>query len=173
MALLIAASSVNMLAFNGSDALSVCMNTLAVVFILDADNAMYVYGLTQTQRDDYEANHKVRLTGEEQRRLEKVKVSWVATSVAFAAVAEGFYLVGLSRFAMGLLLLVSTQVFPAAIESAFGAHGAVSGRSEQAKAFFVLLFRRGVAGWFATMVAGLIMPPALRDQVINPGSGVD
>lgn len=51
-----------LIAYRGFDALNVCMNTVAVIFILEVDNLLYAQLLSEAVRSHFEENHQVLLT---------------------------------------------------------------------------------------------------------------
>jgi hypothetical protein len=44
------------------DALSICMNTVAIFFIFDLDSLLYSHGISSKERTRFEASHHIYLT---------------------------------------------------------------------------------------------------------------
>ena len=57
----------------GGDALSVCMNTVAIMFMTDADNIAYNVGLAQLQKARMETAGRVALTTKDSERLQQTE----------------------------------------------------------------------------------------------------
>lgn len=60
----------------GSDAFNICMNTVAILFILDFDNVIYASGVSTKLKAAFERYHHVLLTAEDERKLERVKLGY-------------------------------------------------------------------------------------------------
>ena len=63
---------------NGGDALSVCFNTVALLFMTDVDNIAYELGMPERWRAMVEARGRVALTDEAANALATTKVVHVA-----------------------------------------------------------------------------------------------
>ena len=63
--------------YKGSDAVSIIMNAVAVLFSLEVDNIIYAQGLTQQLRKEFEGNYRIHISSEDQARLERAKMAWL------------------------------------------------------------------------------------------------
>ena len=59
---IITACSVMLVVTTGSDAVSICMNTVATLFILEADNLLFEYGLDHNDTEEVRSTAQVALT---------------------------------------------------------------------------------------------------------------
>ena len=94
----------------GGDALSVCLNSVAIVFILEIDNAIFTLGIAERLRARVETNGRVQLSEEEAEMFARTKPLHVCLVVAYlvgsaVAVSELFESVGTS------VLLLATFAF--------------------------------------------------------------
>ena len=76
--------------FHGSDALSVCMNTVAILFIFEVDNAMFTVGTAERVRTRVETVGRVEIQEAEARKLARTK--WIYTGMVTIAVLAGVQL---------------------------------------------------------------------------------
>lgn len=53
----------------GGDSLSICFNTVAILFMAEADNMAYIFGLAEPQKARMELAGRIELTGEDAQRL--------------------------------------------------------------------------------------------------------
>ena len=89
--------------FKGGDALSVCMNTVAVLFLTEIDDVLFNYGVGERIRDRAKVAGRVELGPAEEDMLAKTKMSHVVLlffavvmAVKQMEVAKDGYLVGTS-----------------------------------------------------------------------------
>jgi hypothetical protein len=57
----------------GGDAINVCLNAVAVLFLTDLDNAMFQYGLADNLREEVEKKGKVPVNADEQKTITILK----------------------------------------------------------------------------------------------------
>jgi hypothetical protein len=73
-----------MLVFHrGSDAFNLCMNTVAVLFVLDIDNIIYNHGVPDKISQEFEAHHHLLLDEREHGMLEKTKSVYMIVLPAY------------------------------------------------------------------------------------------
>lgn len=61
----------------GGDAINVCLNAVAVLFLTELDNAMFLFGLSDTLRSEVEGMGKVPINRDEQRAFTVLKVFYL------------------------------------------------------------------------------------------------
>lgn len=101
---------------HGSDALSVCMNTISLLFILKIDNVVYAAGLREKLRSSLEMRLHQVLSAEDAAKLETVKLIYLLVVPIF--IAAQLILIGYQTFCslcsgdvVGIFLMV---LFPVA-----------------------------------------------------------
>lgn len=67
----------------GGDALSVCLNSVAIIFILEVDNALFTFGMAERVRARVEANGRVQLSDEEAAMFARTKPLHVCLVVVY------------------------------------------------------------------------------------------
>ena len=99
----LAASIPMMVAFKGGDALSVCMNTVAIVFLTEVDDVMFNYGIGERVRERAKVAGRVPLAKNEEEKLSRTKgvhVFLVTVSVIGGVIHMGYdesgYLFGMT-----------------------------------------------------------------------------
>ena len=97
-------SSVSFLVImRGGDSLSVCFNTLAILFMVEADNMAYDFGLAEAHRARMEAAGRIELTIENSNRLTQTRMIYVPVIIGyivFAVVMRTIFFNMLSGFFM-------------------------------------------------------------------------
>jgi hypothetical protein len=73
--------------FRGGDSLSVCFNTVAILFMAEADNMAYHFGLAEPQKARMETDGRVALTTEDSQRLQQTKMVYLPVIIAGIAIA--------------------------------------------------------------------------------------
>jgi hypothetical protein len=98
----------------GGDALSVCFNTVAIIFLVEIDNISYHVGLGELQKARVESVGRVMLSDAEAKNLAWLKVMYVPitfvcvlTSVAMMDAFQGFAFI---LFMGGLVAPVVTAI---------------------------------------------------------------
>ena len=61
----------------GGDAINVCLNAVAVLFLTELDNAMFLFGLSDTLRSEVEGMGKVPINRDERRAFTVLKVFYL------------------------------------------------------------------------------------------------
>jgi hypothetical protein len=106
--------------FRGGDSLSVCFNTVAILFMAEADNMAYHFGLAEPQKARMETDGRVVLTTEDSQRLHEIKmvylpviIAGIVTTVMIrhigAAVMGGFAVMGTAEAARALFFEKTKQ----------------------------------------------------------------
>jgi hypothetical protein len=122
--------------FRGGDSLSVCFNTVAILFMTEADNMAYHFGLAEPQKARMETDGRVALTTEDAQRLRETKMVYLPVLIA------------------GITIVVMTR----RIQAAFGGGFATMAVAEAVR---VLLFEemkqkpKGVAMALVRFVGGV------------------
>jgi hypothetical protein len=104
--LLLSTSSPQMIVHRGSDAYSMCMHTVAVLFLLEIDNVIYAQEISAKLAAKFQAHHHMDISQRDGLLLERVKF-------------EHFFLVPL--FVVGSLLIIQHL----AIHVDLGSFGAI------------------------------------------------
>jgi hypothetical protein len=73
--------------FRGGDSLSVCFNTVAILFMAEADNMAYHFGLAEPQKARMETDGRVALTTEDSQRLQETKMVYLPVIIVGISVA--------------------------------------------------------------------------------------
>jgi hypothetical protein len=68
-------TSAVMVVYQGGDALSICVNTIALLFLLDLDNVVYMFGLDERTRTRVEKAGRVELNEEDARGIDRIKTA--------------------------------------------------------------------------------------------------
>eukprot|EP01044_Picomonas_judraskeda_P015661 COSAG03_NODE_2662_length_2536_cov_1.940792_2_plen_419_part_01 len=73
--------------WRGSDALSVALNIISVLFLLEVDNIVYEYGLPQKVRSEVELRGRVSLDADTQNKWNRVNSMWICVNAIFFPLA--------------------------------------------------------------------------------------
>jgi hypothetical protein len=87
--LLVVMAATILVLFHGGDALSVCMNTVAILFIFEVDNAMFAVGTAERVRARVEAAGRVEIGDDEAAELARKK--WLHVVGVTATVLVGVH----------------------------------------------------------------------------------
>ena len=71
----------------GGDALSICLNTVAILFMVEIDNIAYSIGLSERARSNFELLGRIKLEDAEAAALVKSKATHVSLIVATVLLA--------------------------------------------------------------------------------------
>lgn len=78
----------------GGDALSVCFNAVALLFLLSVDDLMFAIGMNERARAEVEVKGRVELKGDDVKRLWRTKIvhlSLVMVVVVFSVLVGGSF----------------------------------------------------------------------------------
>uniref|UniRef100_A0A7S3BPC4 Protein RFT1 homolog n=1 Tax=Haptolina ericina TaxID=156174 RepID=A0A7S3BPC4_9EUKA len=154
--------------YRGSDALSICLNALAVLFVFEADSIIYSYGFSDRLKESFEVGLKVlSLDSRDEARLEAMRAAQLVLAPLFCI---GIILL-FGRCAdqnVNHSVLISTlAVVPPVVEVAFGAHG--NARPEK----FLLRTCRQLAGVLLVTVLASLVPRIDRGHFDWPSTTSD
>jgi hypothetical protein len=113
----------------GGDSLSVCFNTVAILFMAEADNMAYHLGLSEPQKARMETDGRVALTTKDSQRLQGTKMVYLPVIIAGIAIGvmardgnyyfmHGFVMMNLAE-AVRVLLFDETKQKPKGVAMAF------------------------------------------------------
>ena len=130
---------------NGGDALSVCFNTVALLFMTDVDNAAYELGIPEQWRAMVDARGRVALTDEAANALATTKVVHVV--IVMLCILGNVWVLGTPGWQDGFAMVFFNVV-------AFWIGGmieeCVAGATPKEKACgSAKVFATGTCGWFA------------------------
>ena len=157
--------------YRGSDALNICLNALAVLFVLEAYNIIYSYGLSDQLKDAFEDGlQRLTLGSSDKARLEAMRAAQLVL-VPFLCIGI-ILLVGRSadQNINHSVLIAVLAVAPGSVEAAFGVHS--TARTENP---LLLMCRRLAAVLLVSVAASLVpridrghfyWPPAVSDIFI-------
>ena len=108
----IVTSCVQLVLFKGGDALNVCFNTIAVLFMMEIDNFAYVVGLSEPVRTNVEVRGRVELDSDRINALRRAKLAHVVCIpivVVFAVWSAPWFLGPFSMFLVQPAFLLAGQ----------------------------------------------------------------
>jgi hypothetical protein len=102
----------------GADAFSMCMNTVAVIFILEIDNVMYAHGLSPKRIEEFESYHHSPILEKHHALLERQKKLYFIVIPAFVLTSLLLVQHVSELIASGsAIVLLFVMVFPWAVMS--------------------------------------------------------
>ena len=162
--------------YRGADALNICLNALAVLFVLEADNVVYSNGLSDRLKKAFEADFLQKLTlgqGDEERLEAMRAAQLVLVPILCVGTIQLFGRSSDQNLNHAVLISV-LMVLPLTLEVAFGVHRVRRAPCNAARVERLLLLAcRRAAGVLLVSVVASMVPRINRRSWDPPPSSSD
>ena len=95
----------NLVLYKGGDALSVLLNTVAVLFLLDVDNIIFSTALSDKVRAQVEEAGRVQVTAAQATRMARTKLAHIVLVIGFVLVSVSTRLTYLKAGALAFVVM--------------------------------------------------------------------